>query len=78
MYLLHLLRNIINHLQDNITSLDRLINITQIQISSLGNNRIRKLRANIRLRSVLLHLAGRMRRRRRRGGGRYESSVFTI
>jgi hypothetical protein len=74
----HLLHSITNHLQDNITSQGRLINITQIQISSLGSSRILRLRDSIRLRSVLLHLDGRMRRQRRRGGGSSESMVFTI
>jgi hypothetical protein len=69
---LHLLHNITNHHQDNIISLGRLISITQIQTSSLGSNLIIRLRDSIRLRSVLLHLDGRMKRRRRRGGGRYE------
>ena len=74
----HLLHNINNHLQDNITSQDRLINITQILTSSLGNNRILRLRGSIHLRSVHLYLDGRMRRRRRRGGGKLEDPEFTI
>ena len=74
----HLLHNINNHLQDNITSQDRLINTTQILTSSLGNNRILRLRGSIHLRSVHLHLDGRMRRRRRRGGGKLEDTAFMI